>query len=181
MVDAANEVGKRGLSDEITRIPGKDNFQLIFVAMQCQRCKRDPEGFLIRRSGYSLYLEGRSPIEHIDLPAYIPKKEKRLFSDALVAHNAGKTLAGLFYLRAFIEQFARRQTGTTRRATGDEILESYSKLLPEDLRGRFPSLRDCYDRLSVPIHLAQDDDHVFDSVIAESPATLRYATSFFYP
>jgi hypothetical protein len=163
-VDAANEILKRNLAGELMEFPLKDNFQMIFIAFQCQRCKNDPEGFLIRRASHSLYLEGRSPIEHIDLPAYIPKKESRLFSDAIIAFNAGKILAGLFYLRAFIEQFARRQTKTVGKITGDEIMESYGKLLPEDLRGRIPSLRECYEKLSIPIHLAEDDADVFEAV-----------------
>src|SRR5271154_2432323 len=78
-VDAANEILKRNFAGELMEFPLKDNFQMIFIAFQCQRCKNDPEGFLIRRAGHTLYFEGRSPIEHIDVPAYIPKKESRLF------------------------------------------------------------------------------------------------------
>lgn len=165
--DAANEVLKRTTSGEFLEVPLKNNYQLIFLVFQCQRCKSDPEGFLVRRTGHSLCLEGRSPIEHIDLPAYMPRKESRLFSDAIIAFNAGKILAGLFYLRAFIEQFARRQTKLGGRVTGDEIMECYGKLLPEDLRSRIPSLRECYEKLSIPIHLAEDDADVFNSMRSE--------------
>jgi hypothetical protein len=140
---------KRNFSGAFVEFPRSKNFQLLFLVFQCQRCKSDPEGFLVRRDGHSLYLEGRSPIEHVNIPAYIPKKESRLFSDAVIAFNAGKILAGLFYLRSFIEQFARRQTNLEGRIAGDEIMESYGKLLPEDLRARIPSLRECYEKLSV--------------------------------
>ena len=140
---------------------------MVLLVFQCQLCKSDPEGFLIRRAGHALYFEGRSPIEHVDLPAYIPKQESRLFGDATVAFNAGKILAGLFYLRAFIEQFARRQTKIVGKITGDEIMESYGKLLPEDLRNRIPSLKECYEKLSIPIHLAEDNANVFDDVRSE--------------
>jgi len=166
-VDAANEILKRNVTGELMEYPLKDNFQMVLLVFQCQLCKSDPEGFLIRRAGHSLYLEGRSPIEHVSLPAYIPKQESRLFSDAIIAFNAGKILAGLFYLRAFIEQFARRQTKTVGKVTGDVIMESYGKLLPEDLRNRIPSLKECYEKLSIPIHLAEDNVDVFENVRLE--------------
>ncbi len=99
--DAANEVLKRTMSGDFLEVPFKNNFQLLFLVFQCQRCKSDPEGFLIRRTGHSLSLDGRSPLEHIALLASIPKQERHLLSDAVVAYNAGKTLAALFYLRYF--------------------------------------------------------------------------------
>jgi len=80
--------------------------QVFFVGLQCQHCKGVPEAILIRREGWKFYLEGRSPMEHIDLPKYIPKAEGHLFRDASIASHAGKQLAAVFYLRCFIEQFA---------------------------------------------------------------------------
>jgi hypothetical protein len=105
-------------------------------------------------------------MEHIEIPAHIPKVEAKFFRDALIAMNAGKPLAGLFYLRTFIEQFARRQTGKlTERATGDEIMDAYGALLPERQRDQMPSLKYCYAKLSEPIHAARDDESVFKDVL----------------
>jgi hypothetical protein len=131
--------------------------QLVFVAFQCQLCKGLPEGFLIRRDGWRLSLDGRSPIEHVQLPVYIPPDEANLFRDALIAWFTGKQLAAVFYLRAFIEQFARRVTAMKGvRKTGDEIMETYAQTLPPDKRPHLPSLKEWYDKLSEPLHTADE-------------------------
>ncbi len=57
-----------------------------------------------------------------------------------------------------MEQFARRQTELIReRKTGDEIMDAYAQILPEDKRPHLPSLKHWYDRLSGPIHAADED------------------------
>jgi hypothetical protein len=107
-----------------------DTFQLFFLTYQCQRCKGIPIAFQVRRDGWHLILEGRSPIENVELPSFIPKAEKWLFRDALIAMHAGKVLAAQFYLRAFIEHFARRETGKKDKITGDDLMNEYSATLP---------------------------------------------------
>jgi hypothetical protein len=144
--------------------------QLFFIALQCQHCKGLPEGFLIRREDWKFSLDGRSPMEHIESPRYIPKTEAHLFRDAMIAWHAGKNLAAVFYLRCFIEQFARRQTGLLKeRKTGDEIMDAYVQVLPNDKRSHLPSLKQWYDRLSEPIHAADEDaaEKLFDDARAE--------------
>jgi hypothetical protein len=42
-------------------------------------------------------------MEYVDVPNHIPKQERDLFRDAMIAVHGGKALAGLFYLRTFIE------------------------------------------------------------------------------
>jgi hypothetical protein len=135
---------------------------LFALLLQCQRCTGKPEAVLIRREGWRLSLHGRSPMEYVEVPKYIPKQERHLFRDAIIAGHSGKTLAGLFYLRTFIEQFARRVTGETGRRPGNEIMEDYGKTLPERHRGSMPSLREWYERLSEPIHAAKDDEKLFE-------------------
>jgi hypothetical protein len=105
-------------------------------------------------------------MEELELPAYIPKKEQALYRDGLIAGYAGKQLAAVFYLRCFIEQFARRQVGMlNKRKTGDEIMDAYAKLLPEEKRSLMPSLKDWYDKLSEPIHAADEEaaEGIFDT------------------
>ena len=139
--------------------------QVFFVALQCQHCKGLPEGFIIRRAGWKFSLEGRAPVEQIQVPAYVPKTEANLFRDALVARFTGKNLAAAYYLRAFIEQFARRLTGLRGvRKTGDEIMDAYAQTVPADKRSVLPSLKEWYDKLSEPLHLAEDEmaGKVFD-------------------
>jgi hypothetical protein len=154
--------GQRHSYREGPEVPVPDGFQLFAILLQCQRCTRKPEAVLVRREGWRLSLHGRSPMEHVDVPKFIPKKESYFFRDAIIAAHGGKTLAGLFYLRVFIEQFARRVIGETGRRPGNEIMEDYGKTLPEQQRGSIPSLRDWYERLSYPIHAGQDDETLFE-------------------
>jgi hypothetical protein len=140
------------------------SFQNIVLVFQCQRCEGKPVVFLLRRDGRDLYLEGRSPIEYVEIHSSLPKKEGKWFRDAIVAHQSGKTLAGLFYLRTFIEQFARRMTGMLDiKETGDTILSAYSEGLHPKVRDSAPSLREWYEKLSEAIHGAKDDASLFDS------------------
>jgi hypothetical protein len=97
----------------------------------------------------------------VEAAPYIAKKEAHLFRDAIIANGAGKTLAGLFYLRTFIEQFGRRITGITDKQTGDQILSEYAKTIPLNLRDSIPSLAEWYDKLSAAIHSANPDEELF--------------------
>jgi hypothetical protein len=144
-----------------------DGFQMLSFAYQCQRCFGKPEGFLVRREGWILGLDGRSPIELVEIPKYIPKGDSFLYRDAIIAFNSGKVLAALFYLRVFIEQFARRVTGLTGKVTGDEIMDSYYKSLPASNKDQMPSLREWYDKLSDALHSARADTQLFEAAKAQ--------------
>lgn len=161
--DMANELTEPMLYvTKATVAPPPDGFQLFYITMQCQRCLDKPEGFIVRRDGWRLSLHGRSPMEQVEVPKHIPKAEAHLFRDALIAAHGGKVLAALFYLRVFTEQFARRVLGETARRYGVELMEDYSKMLPEPQRGTMPSLRAWYEKLSEPIHAAREDAQLFE-------------------
>jgi hypothetical protein len=160
--DAANEINKVNLHGS-KQINLPNDFQLFFLVYQCQRCFGTPEGFLVRRTGWNLSLQGRSPIELIETPAYIPNSELHHYRNAVLAFNSGKVLAALFYLRTFIEQFARRVTGRTGRATGEEILNDYYETLPSKTKDQMPSLREWYDKLSDALHSANPDSGLFET------------------
>src|SRR5437867_303254 len=130
--------------------------------MQCQRCLGRPEAFIVERDGWRLSLHGRSPMEHVEVPKYIPKKEREHFRDALIAVHGGKVLAGLFYLRTFMELFARRATGETGRRYGDELMEAYYGILPAAHRDALPSFKEWYGKLSEPIHTGNADAALFE-------------------
>jgi hypothetical protein len=136
-------------------------YQLFALVYQCERCKQLPVSFLVKRREWRLTVEGRSPFEEIVLPPFIPKNESWLLSGAIVAAQTSNTLAGLFYLRSFIEQFARRQTGIKDRKPGEQILDAYQALLPEGKRDFMPSLRSSYEKLSNALHAATPDDELF--------------------
>ena len=159
-IDFATEFWRLNTSGVTFTLP--PGFQLLMLVYQCQSCEGLPEGFLVRRTSWELQLHGRSPIEGVEVPKYIPKPEYNLFRDALIAFNTGKVLAALFYLRSFIEQFARRVTKKVGRVTGDEIMDAYNETLPPKHRDSMPSLREWYDNLSVPLHEARDDAQVFE-------------------
>lgn len=142
--------------------PGSDwsvpvGYQLFLLAYKCLRCDSTPTTFLIRRDGWRFYLDGRSPMEQLLVPPFLPKQEQQYFRDALIASHGGKTLAALFYLRVFIEQFARRQTGISGKVTGEMIMSKYGEQLPLEHRDRMPSLKHWYDQLSGALHEARED------------------------
>jgi hypothetical protein len=160
--DSSNEIRVRALAGQ-KPVAMPFDFQLFSLVYQCQRCLGTPEGFLVRRDGWSIGLHGRTPMELVEIPKYIPDDEARHYRDAVIAFNSGKVLAALFYLRTFIEQFGRRMTGIFARATGDEIFDAYSDKLPPELRPQMPSLKDWYDKISEALHIAKEDADLFDA------------------
>src|SRR3990167_9053700 len=134
--------------------------QVFVFSFLCQSCKALPEFFMVRREANKLILAGRSPIEHVDVPKVFPKELRQFFSGAIIAHQSGQTLAGLFLLRTFIEQWVKKCGATQERA--DEALKWYGTTLPEDFRSWFPSLEYLYSQLSASIHAAEASQELFN-------------------
>lgn len=164
--DATRGLRERNSSDHRVAIP-PHGFQLFAAVFQCETCKSMPVSFFIERRNWKLTLAGRSPFEEVAVPKYVPRPEKKLFTDAIVAARTGNALAGLFYLRCFIEQFGRRQTGIRDRQTGETILDAYQATLPPDKRDHMPSLKSWYERLSAAMHEAIEDEKLFDEALKE--------------
>ena len=80
------------------RTENKPTNQIFVLSFLCQSCKSIPEVFLVSRKRNKLTLSGRSPIEHVEQPRDIPKTIARFYSGAVVAHQSGQTLAGVFLL-----------------------------------------------------------------------------------
>jgi hypothetical protein len=161
--DVVNELRKpRAFNSPQDAKSALDGFQLFYLTFQYQRCLGKPEGFIVRRDGWKLSLHGRSPMEYVDVPKYIPKQERDHFRDALIAVHGGKPLAGLFYLRMFMELFARRATGETGRCYGDELMEAYYKILPPAHRDTLPNFKEWYGKLSEPMHTGEADEALFE-------------------
>lgn len=135
--------------------------QVFTVSMLCQSCKHYPEVFLLRRSQSRLQICGRAPIEAVQVPSVIPLKVKRFHSGAMVAHQSGQTLAGLFLLRTLIEQFCRSMLSNPADHA-DQVMDAYMETLPDDFKSRFPSVREMYGALSVALHNANPDVELFD-------------------
>lgn len=135
--------------------------QVYCLSYLCQSCKSVPEVFLLRRVGTRLTLCGRSPIEHVPVPKTLPQEVANFFSDAVVAQQSGQTLAGLFMLRTLCEQWTRRFAEPTDKA--DAALDKYMESLPDDFKGRFPSLRTIYSDLSAALHGANASDELFEA------------------
>lgn len=144
-----------------------DKWQQFFVLEYiCQSCKGLPTVFLVRREGLKLFLEGRSPIEHVEVPKVIPKAHSKYYSDAIVAHNSGQTLAGLFLLRTFVEQYIRQLSPETG-IPADKLMEKYMEQLPSVFKDRFPSLSKIYSELSGAIHRADATADLFEKTITD--------------
>lgn len=140
------------------------------TGMQCQSCKTEPLVFLIRRRGGKLTLAGRSRIENISAPAFLPKHVREFYSDAVIAFNSGKPLPGLFMLRVVIEQFwselERRRvfivSDERDRLHADRLADAYNDILPPEFRDRFPSLGKIYKDISERLHNATADTELFE-------------------
>lgn len=127
--------------------------QLFSFSFVCQSCKGVPEVFLVRREGFKLILSGRTPIERVEVPTVIPKNIRKYYSDAIVAHQSGQTLAGNFLFRCLIEQWVI-SLAAAQPDSADKAIDEYMSGLPKDFNSRFPSLRTLYGELSVDIHRA---------------------------
>lgn len=151
-----------------TTSPSSNTLQWYSLAYQCQQCQTEIVQFLVRRQGLKLKLTGRDPIEAVPPPKVLPKDQAKYFSNAVIAHQSGQTLAGIFLLRVFIEQFWRSAPAVQRiveeqpRATGDEQGEAYQRDLPSEFKDRFPSLKEVYGDLSEAMHSADSDATLFD-------------------
>jgi hypothetical protein len=165
--DLIGEIRRAIELGNLKQIALPDSYQMFSLVYRCQRCLGIPESFLVRREGWTLSLQGRSPMERVELPNYLPKPELKFYRDAIIAFNSGKTLAALFYLRTFIEQFGRRMTRLTGKATGDEIFDAYNKTLETKHTDQMPSLHDWYDKLSEAVHSAREDASLFGSAKIE--------------
>ena len=97
----------------------------------------------------------------MDVPKFVPKTVSRFLGGAIVAHQSGQTLAGLFLLRTLIEQWARFASGS-KKEWADHVLEDYMATLPGDFKTRFPSMRGLYGELSADIHIAKASAELFE-------------------
>jgi hypothetical protein len=101
------------------------------------------------------------------MPKVLPRKQSEYFGNAIVAFQSGQTLAALFLLRVFIEQYWRslevvsKKNSGKAKPTGDELGAAYNATLPDDFKSRFPSLLEIYKDLSAAIHLANPDGDLF--------------------
>jgi len=135
--------------------------QIFLFVYECQSCKSPPEVFMIRRERMKLIQSGRTPMEQIEIPKFVPKTQRKFFSDAIIASNSGQILAGKFLLRTFIEQYIRDFTKDKASQNIDELFEKYSASLPDDFKQRFPSLAKIYGQLSIDIHSADSTTDLF--------------------
>lgn len=131
-------------------------------------------GFLVRRQGTKIRLCGRDPMGEVTVPDVLPIATRSHFGSALVACNAGQTLAGIFFQRVFIEQFWRSlpaietTLAADPRLTGDKMGELYNATLPNDFKERFPSLSAIYSDLSAAIHSADANADLFEKSAAQT-------------
>ncbi len=143
--------------------------QVFSLSYACPLHTASPVQFLVRRKQWKLILCGRDPIEHISVASHIPSDFRKWIKNAIVAHQSGQTLSGIFMLRTFIEQYwkalgpVRAATQKITKPTGDELGAAYNATLPDAVRQKFPSLLKIYNKLSQAIHEADDSDAIFDN------------------
>lgn len=128
---------------------------------QCHGCSNEVVSFLVRRAGAKLTLCGRSPIEHVAVPTFIPKDVRKYYSSAEIAFNAGQWLPAIFMLRTLIEQHMRLSVKEEAKVTGDVLCAKYNDTIDKTIRGSCQSLTPVYVVLSEAIHAAKDDPDIF--------------------
>lgn len=138
-----------------------DSSQVFSIPLECQGCKGFVVVFMVTRLGLKLTLSGRSVIEKVQSPPFIPKAHRRWYSGAIIAHRTGQSLAALFLLRTLIEQHMRVASGS-EKSRGAELAEAYNRKLPSELKSWAPSLGTEYDRLSEALHAAREDNELFE-------------------
>lgn len=132
--------------------------QIFVLRYQCQACKREPVTFLVKREGLKFTLTGRSPMEAVDVPNYVPKPTRKYYKGAVIAFNSGAILPAIFMLRTMIEQYMRSTVNAgEKKITGDELTDAYASSLDPDFNRRYQSLKPVYVTLSEAIHAAIDD------------------------
>lgn len=135
--------------------------QVISFTYLCQNCKKGSVSFLVRRDGHKLTLSGRTPMEHIETPSFIPVKVRKFYQGAVIAFNSGANLPAIFMLRTAIEQHMRNAVDAGDagdfRMTGEDLADEYAKTLDDDFHSRFQSLKPVYETLSGAIHAANDN------------------------
>lgn len=164
-IEAFNFQYGHTLLKEYTRNPNstEESIEQVFaLAYQCQSCKKSPEIFLVSRKNLKLTICGRTPIEIVDRPNFIPKEQADYFSDAVLAFDSGQILAGNFLLRTFIEQFVRSISKNPCSDDMDMIFSEYNDKLPTFFKEQMPSLKAIYGKLSDDIHGAAGSADLFE-------------------
>ncbi len=122
----------------------------------CQKCRKEPVVFFVRKdysskNGCKLQIVGVSSFPSAHIAKYIPKEEQTHMSNALISNHGGMPLAGIFYLRVFIEQYLHRVTGLDGKFDCEALMEHYA--LPEGFpKDKLTSLKIVYHELSNSIH-----------------------------
>ena len=154
--------GTGGIPHQILISSENDETQVFSFVYQCQNCKKEPLIFMVRRDELKLTITGRSRFERPQVPPYIPKQEIDFFRDSIISFQTGRTLAAIFYLRTFLEQYLRRTTETKGKTRGENLANTYLKTLPEDFPSRFKNIREIYAQLSDCIHSVSSDDEAYE-------------------
>ncbi len=99
----------------------REKGQVFSVSYHCQGCKDFPLTFMVTRRDFRLTLTGRSEIEKIQVPPYIPKDVARHYSSAVLAYNCNQLLPSLFMLRTLIEQYMQSVLGRGKYKDADQL------------------------------------------------------------
>lgn len=150
--------------------------QVFLLPYHCQGCTGEgvPVIFMVTRNALKLTLSGRSRMETVPAPKYLPKTTRHFYQKARIAYNSGQTLAALFLLRTFIEQQMRDEVNDPDpRLPGDQLGDRYNALLELEVKSVAPSLKEQYSTLSDAIHRA-DESAPFEEVEKRVLAHFEY-------
>lgn len=132
---------------------------IFLMRMRCQSCKGVPEALLVKRIGDKLILTGRSTMEPLENQHVLPKALMKYYGGSIIAYNSGQHLPAIFMLRTTIERWMHMNTEGKMHV--DNAIEAYMKRLPDDFKGRFPSMKALYGDLSADMHGAVGSEELF--------------------
>ncbi|MAO65425.1 MAG: hypothetical protein CL666_10535 [Balneola sp.] len=136
-------------------------FKSVFTfTFHCQSCRNGLEVFQAQRDKDKITLTGRSPMEIVNIPNFIPNDFNNYFTGAIIAYNSGQVLPALFMLRVFIEQYCRSDIDENLDKA-DSVIQKYAEGLPVDFKSQYPSLYSIYGDLSSAIHSANESEKIF--------------------
>ncbi len=134
------------------------NIQVFSASYQCQLCKNKPEIFLIRRKNLKISIDGRTPIQQVEVSKFLPKDQREFIRKSGIAFNSGEILAALFFQRTFLEQYVRKATNDFETRELEKVFDNYKERLPEKFNSLCPSLGAIYSRISEDLHDANPSE-----------------------
>ena len=107
---------------------------------------------------------GRSLLVPVVVPKFIPKIIRDFWREGVIAKAVGKMPAAALYFRLVIEHHVRGVTKATGLQRGEDLLDLYRPMLPQQFTPTEPTLTNEYRQLSEIVHSGVGNGAALDSI-----------------